>query len=218
MPPSPMSTAPPTTVNPVAANTVMDLPGPQDYDAARRFIPDSKLRSYLAYKRPESHFDKVDTTSLKEVLQYLKSIISQEHLYDPKNAAVVLCDRQLEAALNVKALHLSEIRYTINLIALELIRYVFNSQQGLVKNSANISAPLCNAFAIPSLNFPATCVQCLQYCLIHIQTVKVSFTSVKVVSTLFVVIYVKTHEKLNCSGYLFSERPYNNLVMDLTPK
>ena len=113
MPPSPMSTAPPTSVNAATADTKMDYPGPQDYDAARRFTQESKLRPYLAAKRPESHFDRVDTTSLKEVLQYLKSIISQEHLYDAKNAAVVICDKALESALDVRALHLSEIRYII---------------------------------------------------------------------------------------------------------
>lgn len=116
MPPSPMSTAPPTSVNAATADTKMDYPGPQDYDAARRFTQESKLRPYLAAKRPESHFDRVDTTSLKEVLQYLKSIISQEHLYDAKNAAVVICDKALESALDVRALHLSEIRYIIPLL------------------------------------------------------------------------------------------------------
>lgn len=45
-----------------------------------------------------------------QVLQYLKEIISDEKLYDDRNASIVICDRNLEAALDVKALHLMELR------------------------------------------------------------------------------------------------------------
>lgn len=40
----------------------------------------------------------------------MKDIISDEQLYDENNGAIVLCDAELEAALDVRALHLSEIR------------------------------------------------------------------------------------------------------------
>jgi len=39
----------------------------------------------------------------------LKEIIGDEELYDPDNASIVLCDHELETALDVKALHLTEI-------------------------------------------------------------------------------------------------------------
>ncbi len=40
----------------------------------------------------------------------LKDIISDEKLYDERNASIVLPDNDLEDALDVKALHLTEIR------------------------------------------------------------------------------------------------------------
>ncbi len=46
-----------------------------------------------------------------QVLQLLKDIISDEKLYDDRNASIVLADEALEHALDVKALHLTEIRW-----------------------------------------------------------------------------------------------------------
>jgi hypothetical protein len=40
----------------------------------------------------------------------LKRIIANEKLYDPQNPTVVMCDESLEDALDVKAIHVSEIR------------------------------------------------------------------------------------------------------------
>ncbi len=45
-----------------------------------------------------------------QVLQLLKDIISEERLYDDRNASIVLADQDLEIALDVRALHLTEIR------------------------------------------------------------------------------------------------------------
>lgn len=81
-----------------------------DYQATRRFVSNSRLRSYLAHKRPASLFLSRDTATLHEVLQYLREVIEEERLYDPHNASLVLCDAGLEVALDVKALHLTEIR------------------------------------------------------------------------------------------------------------
>lgn len=46
-------------------------------------------------------------------MQLLKDIISEERMYDQRNAAIVLCDPELEEALDVKALHLTEIRLVV---------------------------------------------------------------------------------------------------------
>jgi hypothetical protein len=81
-----------------------------NYSSPRRFVRDSRLRTYLAFMKPASQFIYRDVTSLDEVLQYLKEIISADKLYDPRNASIVLCDRDLELALDVKALHLTELR------------------------------------------------------------------------------------------------------------
>jgi len=43
-------------------------------------------------------------------LDLLKHIISEEKLYDEKNPSIVLCDQALEEALNLRALHLMELR------------------------------------------------------------------------------------------------------------
>ena len=43
----------------------------------------------------------------------MKRVIANDKLYDPQNPTVVLCDQRLEEALDVKALHVSEIRYCI---------------------------------------------------------------------------------------------------------
>ena len=45
------------------------------------------------------------------MLTALKRVIANDKLYDPQNPTVVLCDQRLEEALDVKALHVSEIRF-----------------------------------------------------------------------------------------------------------
>jgi hypothetical protein len=81
-----------------------------DYQQQRTFKHDSRLRAYLAFKKPTSEYIRRDTTTLNQILQYLKEVISQEHLYDKRNASVVICDQNLEEALDCKAMHLTEIR------------------------------------------------------------------------------------------------------------
>jgi hypothetical protein len=41
----------------------------------------------------------------------LKKIITNEKLFDSQNPTVVMCDESLEKALDVKAIHVSEIRF-----------------------------------------------------------------------------------------------------------
>ena len=41
----------------------------------------------------------------------LKDAIRGEGLNDEKNPSIILCSRDLEEALNMKALHVTEIRY-----------------------------------------------------------------------------------------------------------
>jgi hypothetical protein len=89
----------------MAANTTF-----VDYLCSRKFKNDSRLRTYLAFKKPTSGFIHRDTTTLQEVLQFLKELISDEQLFDKRNASVVICDPSLEDALNCKGMHLTEIR------------------------------------------------------------------------------------------------------------
>jgi hypothetical protein len=107
-----------------------------DYSCPRYFVHESKLRSYLALKKPSLHYATKDTITVQEViskqrlasldlclpskiyisssppqiLESLKEIICEERLYDDRNASIVLCDADLELALNVKAVHLTQLR------------------------------------------------------------------------------------------------------------
>ena len=71
-----------------------------------KFNPSSKLKSFLVTKTG------VEKTyySLMEVLTLLKEIIRGEGLFDPTNPSIILCSQDLEEALNVKAIHVAEIR------------------------------------------------------------------------------------------------------------
>ena len=47
---------------------------------------------------------------LMEIFEDLKVILRSEKLYDPKNPSIIMCDSDLEIALNMKDLHVTEIR------------------------------------------------------------------------------------------------------------
>jgi hypothetical protein len=55
---------------------------------------------------------------LVKVLTILKEIIRDEEMFDMRNPAIILCDKDLEAALNMRALHVTEIRYRYQLYLL----------------------------------------------------------------------------------------------------
>ena len=73
------------------------------------FRPGSPLRAYLARKKPASNFSIGRQTCPHKILQVLRDIISEERLYDDRNASIVLCDQALEIALDVRACHLPEL-------------------------------------------------------------------------------------------------------------
>ena len=47
---------------------------------------------------------------LEQILNCLKTIISHDKLFDELNPPIILCDRGMDEAFNMKAFHLSEIR------------------------------------------------------------------------------------------------------------
>lgn len=71
-----------------------------------KFKSDSKLHEYITKKINQ---DKTIFT-LAEVLTYLKDIIRGEQLFDRQNPSIIICCNELEEALNMKALHVTEIR------------------------------------------------------------------------------------------------------------
>merc|ERR1719209_2172965 len=48
--------------------------------------------------------------SLAEILTILKDVISSEKMFDERNPSVIICSKPLEAALDQKALHVTEVR------------------------------------------------------------------------------------------------------------
>ena len=73
------------------------------------FRPNSRLYRFINFRRKcnKSLF------TFKEVLVSLRDIILEEGLYDERNPSVILCSPELEAALNMKALHITEVRNVV---------------------------------------------------------------------------------------------------------
>ena len=80
-----------------------------------KFEPGSKLKSFLVKKT------RVEKTyyTLAEILIILKDIIRGEGLFDDTNPSIILCSKELEEALDKKALHVTEIR---DVVLKELIK------------------------------------------------------------------------------------------------
>ena len=55
-----------------------------------------------------------------QVLLALREIVSREKLFDANNPTVIICSTELENALDMKALHVTEIKYVFS-IDMELI-------------------------------------------------------------------------------------------------
>jgi hypothetical protein len=75
-------------------------------DTLFKFVPLSKLKKFLISKTG------VEKTyySLAEILIILKNVIRGEGMFDPANPSVILCSPNLEEALDMRALHVTEIR------------------------------------------------------------------------------------------------------------
>lgn len=89
-------------------------PAPSDVTATRfnvlaRFGPKSHLRRYLAKRFPSSGYRWRRTTSVGEVLAYLRQVIITDSLFDENNPSVVLADRALTQALKTKAVHVIDL-------------------------------------------------------------------------------------------------------------
>ena len=91
-----------------------------------KFKKDAPLRQFIQKnsKLIKNHY------SLAEILTILKDVISKEKMFDERNPSVIICSNKLEAALNQKALHVTEVR---NLVINQLERlegqYLQDSQR-----------------------------------------------------------------------------------------
>lgn len=96
-----------------------------------KFKPQSKLELFIMKKK--NILDKKIFT-LAEVLTYLKEIIRGERLFDLKNPSIIICDNDLEDALNMKALHVTEIR---DLVLAQLTKLQDEPNLGKFTNFSN---------------------------------------------------------------------------------
>jgi hypothetical protein len=87
----------------------------------------STLGIYLSMKNETYAFyeDEGPSTifTLRKVITHLKVIIREEGLYDPRNPAVIICDDDLDIAIDKPGLHVTEVRPLV-LLHLVLSDYV----------------------------------------------------------------------------------------------
>ena len=93
----------------------MDVHG--ELEDLYRFRDTSTLKNYIIHKRPTWNI----IFLLKDLLLLVRDIIRDEGLFDNNNPAIIMCDTALEQALNMKALHVTQIRAIIvsNLLHVE---------------------------------------------------------------------------------------------------
>ena len=80
-----------------------------------KFKKDAPLRQFIhdITKVQKNYY------SLAEILTILKDVIGKEKMFDERNPSVIICSIKLEAALNQRALHVTEVR---NLVINQLER------------------------------------------------------------------------------------------------
>ena len=88
------------------------------------FKPASDLKTFL--------FDKTQVWktyySLAEILTILKNVVRGEGLFDPGNPTIIFCSPELEKALNMKALHVPQVRDQVLSHVIKVPEYAFRRQ------------------------------------------------------------------------------------------
>lgn len=79
----------------------------------RKFKQGSTLHEYLASKKSHLINKTNSRYRLSTVLLAIKQIIEEEELYDKRNTAIIVCDKELEIALDVSSLHVSQLRQIV---------------------------------------------------------------------------------------------------------
>lgn len=75
----------------------------------RKFVYHSRIFRLLHSLKPESYPDPNNTYFLYQILNELKQLISERSLADARNPLLVLCDQDLEHALNRKSIHINQL-------------------------------------------------------------------------------------------------------------
>ena len=82
----------------------------EEYHISRVFLENSKLHKYLAKKTPELIKLVERSYTLYEVLVALREVICREKLFDIHNPTIIMCNTELDEVLNMKALHVTEVK------------------------------------------------------------------------------------------------------------
>lgn len=85
----------------------------EKYSTVWVFFPNSKLHAYLALKCPEKISLHQNEYVLFNVMLAFKTVITKEKMLDPNNRPVIICSKEMETALDVKALHANEIQQQV---------------------------------------------------------------------------------------------------------
>ncbi len=83
---------------------------PTGYHWPRRFKPGAKLHPYLADRCRELVSHNFVEYTLYTILLALRQVISKTGMFDRNNPTVITCDKELESAIGMKALHVTEVR------------------------------------------------------------------------------------------------------------
>jgi hypothetical protein len=81
--------------------------------AKYQFKRGSPLQEYLQTKMREKYRIPTITFTLQNLISDLGAIINKEQLFDPLNPDIILCDSDLEVALNLKALRVTDLKHYI---------------------------------------------------------------------------------------------------------
>jgi hypothetical protein len=100
----------PDPANSQSKEEASNSPKSSEYSIPRMFIENSKLHAYLARKEPNLIRLEKRCYTLYEVLLALREIVSREKLFDLRNPSLIICSSELEEALEMKALHVTEIK------------------------------------------------------------------------------------------------------------
>ena len=79
----------------------------------RSFKDGSNLHIYLTLHLPQTFTMDWNQYSLLDILGGLRCVISTLELFDPRNKTIIICDRDLESILGMKALHVSELKEAV---------------------------------------------------------------------------------------------------------
>jgi len=69
------------------------------------FKASSTLKAYLSKRDPDCHYPRI----LEDILKRICIILEEEGQFDKRNPSIIICNPDLEQALNMKALHVSEL-------------------------------------------------------------------------------------------------------------